>query len=393
MEVVPTKKPWTTFLLHDCCPCETYPEYRPSWEGWKEIEHDNLNELKDQIDELEKNGTWELRKKLANPYELVYTNEDKKCPISLANAKPLSRSYFKMIEILELVGFFQRFKKLPKLRSAHVCEGPGGFIQAFLELSQRKKEVEFVLAMTLKPTHSQVPGWKRAINFLKKHPELKITYGADGTGDIYSFENQAAFISELNDKKVQLFTADGGFDFKLDYIHQEQTAFRLIACSFAIAFQSLAQGGVCVIKLFDTFGKANLELLSYVASYFRQWTLYKPAMSRPCNSERYFIGVGFTGETEVSKRFFTELQKDLQVKSIKDLESLFICSDCFTESMNTIQRFQKDLEDYQIKVLNQAIHADLENRHIYWNEAYHRSEEWCKRFQVNYKEIVIHDGP
>ena len=391
MELVPpTPKPWTTFLLHECCPCDTFPAYNPSWEGWKEVEHDTLNELKDQIDALERNGTWELRKKLANPYELVYTNEDKKCPISLANAKPLSRSYFKMIEMLDLIGFFQRFKKLSQLRSAHVCEGPGGFIQAFLEQSNRKKSVEFVLAMTLKPTHAQIPGWKRAMQFLKKHQELKITYGEDGTGDIYNLENQASFVETLGEKKVQLFTADGGFDFKMDYIHQEQTAFRLIACSFAMAFQTLAPGGICIVKLFDTFGKATLELLGYVSCYFKQWTLYKPAMSRPCNSERYFIGVGFLGETEHSKDMFLRLQKDLSEKSIKDLESMFVPSDCFSESVNIIQTFQKELEQHQVKVLTNAIHADLENKHIYWNQSYHRSEEWCKRFQINYKQIIAH---
>jgi 23S rRNA U2552 (ribose-2'-O)-methylase RlmE/FtsJ len=393
MELVPPNpKPWTTFLLHNCCPCnqDEYPPYNPSWEGWKEIEHDTLNEFKDKIDALEKNGTWEMRKKLANPYELVYTNEDKKCPISLANAKPLSRSYFKMIEILDLVGFFTKFKKQHRIRSAHVCEGPGGFIQAFLEQATKKKDIEFVVAMTLKPTHAQIPGWKRAMQFLKKHPELKITYGEDGTGDIYNLENQANFIEALGGKKVELFTADGGFDFKMDYIHQEQIAFRLIVCSFAMGFQSLSPGGVCIIKLFDTFGKATQEFLGYISSYFKQSTLYKPAMSRPCNSERYFIGVGFLGASDHSTTLFNRLQKDLAEKSSKDLESIFVSSDCFSESMNHIQTFQKELEIHQVNVLQRAIEADLDKKYIYWNESYRRSEEWCQRFRINYKQIVVH---
>jgi hypothetical protein len=72
-------------------------EYKPSWTGWKEEPHVELNDLKRQIDVLEEDGTWEFRKKLANPYELVYTHEDRNMPICLAKAKPLSRSYFKII--------------------------------------------------------------------------------------------------------------------------------------------------------------------------------------------------------------------------------------------------------------------------------------------------------
>ena len=61
-------------------------EYKPSWAGWKEEPHTELNDLKRQIDVLEENGTWEFRKKLANPYELVYTHEDRNMPICLAKA-------------------------------------------------------------------------------------------------------------------------------------------------------------------------------------------------------------------------------------------------------------------------------------------------------------------
>ena len=397
MEVVPTtsschsaepNQPWVSVPWVESLFAPEFAEYKPSWEGWQETEHDRLTNLKAQIDALEEDGTWEMRKKLANPYELVHTYDEKKMPICLALAKPLSRSYFKMIEMLHITKFFQKFHKIPYLRSAHVCEGPGGFIQAFLEeASRRNKKVDLSLAMTLRPHQAQIPGWKRAANFLKRHPEVIITYGADTTGDIYSLENQASFVHELGTKKAHLFTADGGFDFKMDYKRQEQIAYRLIVSSFAIAFESLAIHGVCIIKLFDTFGNATHELLAFVSCCFKEWTLYKPAMSRPCNSERYFIGVGFRGANSMTKAFFAGLQKDLSNHQISDLESLFK-EHTYADTIDKIKTLQDNLEEKQAETLSCAIGANLEDGHKYWKRSYMSSELWCKTFTVPWRAIV-----
>lgn len=390
MEEVPT--PWTNFLWIVSPFAPSLADYKPSWEGWSEMDHSTLNELKAKIDSLEEDGSWELRKKLANPYELVHTFDEKKLPICLAIPKPLSRSYFKMIEILQITKFFQKFHKTPYLRSAHVCEGPGGFIQAFLEESDRyRKKVDLSLAMTLRPHQAQIPGWKRAANFLKKHPQVVITYGADETGDIYNLENQNVFQELIGFKKVQLFTADGGFDFKMDYQHQEQIAFRLIVASFAIGFESLAIHGVCVVKFFDTFGRATQELISYVSCCFKEWTLYKPAMSRPCNSERYFIGIGFRGSNSQTRDFFLNLQKDLSNHQISDLESLFK-EHTYEETIEHIQEIQKTHEANQIKTLQTAIEANLESTAEIWGKSYRLSENWCKTFEVPYKQIIAHQS-
>lgn len=396
MEVVPTNnyhsveahQPWTNIQWTESIFNPEFPDYKPSWEGWQEVEHDELNDLKSQIDALEEDGTWELRKKLANRYELVHTYDEKKMPPCLAVPKPLSRSYFKMIEMLNITKFFQKFHKTKHLRSAHVCEGPGGFIQAFLEEAQaRNKKVDIALAMTLRPLQAQIPGWKRAANFLKKNPQVIITYGEDNTGDIYNLENQAHFVEQLGPKKAHLFTADGGFDFKMDYRRQEQIAFRLIVASFAMAFESLAIQGVCVIKLFDTFGRTTQEFLAYISGCFKEWVLYKPAMSRPCNSERYFIGVGFRGSNYKTKEFFASLQRDLSNHQVSDLESLFK-EHTYQDILDKINIINKDLETKQVTTLQYAIQADVQDLESYWKQSYASSEIWCKTFSVPWKKAV-----
>jgi 23S rRNA U2552 (ribose-2'-O)-methylase RlmE/FtsJ len=396
MEVVPTTTyhslesthPWTKIDWYESIFVPELAEYAPSWEGWEEKEHDTLTSLKAKIDALEEDGSWELRKKLANPYELVHTYDEKKMPICLAIPKPLSRSYFKMIEMLSVIKFFKKFHKVPYLRSAHVCEGPGGFIQAFVEEAQNhRKKVDICLAMTLRPHQSQIPGWKRANNFLKRNPQVIITYGADDTGDIYNLENQASFVNQLGPKKAHLFTADGGFDFKMDYKRQEQIAFRLIVASFAMAFESLAIHGVCVIKLFDTFGRTTQEFLAFVSCCFKEWTLYKPAMSRPCNSERYFIGTGFRGSNPQTKVFFSSLQKDLSNHNISDLESLFK-QHTYGDILKGIEKIQKKLEEHQVLTLTKAIEANLEDAWKHWKVSYLCSDVWCNTFNVPMRKVV-----
>jgi 23S rRNA U2552 (ribose-2'-O)-methylase RlmE/FtsJ len=393
MEEVPTAchsvEPWKKVHWIESVFAPEFSDYSPSWEGWQEVEHDELNNLKAQIDALEEDGTWELRKKLANPYELVHTYDEKKMPICLALPKPLSRSYFKMIEMLHIIKFFQKFHKINHLRSAHVCEGPGGFIQAFLEeANNRNKKVDLSLAMTLRPNQAQIPGWKRATNFLKRHPEVVITYGTDNTGDIYNLENQEFFVEQLGAKKAHLFTADGGFDFKMDYKRQEQIAFRLIVASFAMAFESLAIHGVCIIKLFDTFGRTTQEFLAFISGCFREWTLYKPAMSRPCNSERYFIGVGFRGSNIKTKAFFISLQKDLSNHQVSDLESLFK-EHPYADILGKINEIQIDLERKQVSTLQCAIRADINEAWKFWQNSYNCSDIWCKTFTVPMRKLMV----
>ena len=240
---------------------------------------------------------WEYYKKIVNPYELVYTQQKyDNFPESVCLLHPLSRSYFKMMEIMEVGGFFKDFPKQPsqKLRSAHVCEGPGGFIEGFLDRCERHK-VKFVqsTAITLKPKQSNVPGWKRAAGFLKRNSNVRIEYGADGTGDLLSYENQDSFIQACGRNTIHLFTGDGGFDFSMDYDAQEQTIYPLLLASVRTGFEVLTHGGLFVLKFFDIYYPGTQDLLYFLSQHFQQWTLYKPATSRPCNPEHYFIGMRF----------------------------------------------------------------------------------------------------
>ena len=90
-----------------------------------------LQQVKNAIHEEAK---WDDFKKITNPYEYVFLSWNRRSSRSVSTKQPLSRSYFKMIELWKQVGLTQEVTKLVDrdggLKTAHAAEGPGGFIEA-----------------------------------------------------------------------------------------------------------------------------------------------------------------------------------------------------------------------------------------------------------------------
>ena len=103
---------------------------------------------------------WDNLKKYTNTYEFIHT------PIpfsklSISKYKPLSRSNFKMIEILN---FFNLLKKFDNniINSFHLAEGPGGFIEALAYL--RKNKNDSYTGITLSTQDTCIPNWLSLIH-------------------------------------------------------------------------------------------------------------------------------------------------------------------------------------------------------------------------------------
>ena len=331
---------------------------------------DELMVLKDKIS-IFNEEKWEYSKKITNPFELIFTTSGKyQIPSSVCLLHPLSRSYFKMIEILYIINVWNTFKN--SIKTAHVCEGPGGFIQAIYDSCPRNKiKILNTTAMTLKPTHFQVPGWKRASQFLKKNTQINVIYGKDGTGDILKTENQDFFI-EKTKRTINLFTADGGVDFTMNYKAQEETIFPLLIASTKIALRCLIQGGMYILKLFDCNSPTTRDFILSIGYCFDKWTIYKPCTSRPCNSEQYFIGFGFKQSTcntvmrvldmdiEWSKGFLGKVEND--------------------EFMNKFKTEQKLRIDDQIMALNDTFNNINLSDKSKIKELWRKNIDICKQF-------------
>jgi 23S rRNA U2552 (ribose-2'-O)-methylase RlmE/FtsJ len=366
-------------------PSRTTLPVEVSFGAWSETPSKALLEAKDRISALEKARRWELVKKMVNPYEIVYTHEDRHFHPSIALIKPLSRSYFKMIEMMHVLQFFECLpKQQAKIRSAHIAEGPGGFIQALVELCERnRKLLGTATAMTLKPTDQRVPGWRRASVFLHNHREIKLHFGADGTGDVYSKENQDSFV-EASLPGVHLFTADGGFDFSVNYDIQEKSVFRLLVSSALTGLRCLSLDGSFIIKIFDIFSEHTKFLIILMSRCFKEWMLYKPCLSRPCNSERYFLGRGFRGITPQILTYLNSLQEN----AVKELYPTDL-SGCFTDESEYFQTHIESNTQEQLKAIEQAeIYAS--NPDAWYSKQlpldFETSRAWCERFRIPYTQ-------
>jgi 23S rRNA U2552 (ribose-2'-O)-methylase RlmE/FtsJ len=350
-----------------------------------------LYELRNKIDIYEEKGSamWEYYKKIVNPYEIVYTQPKyKELLQSVCMLNPLSRSYFKIIEILNITNFFE-IHNTTILRSAHVCEGPGGFIEGFYdECEKRRLVVKSANAITLKPQQANVPGWKRASNFLQKYKSIQIHYGADNTGDILKIENQESFIATC--PKVMLFTGDGGFDFSTNYSQQESSIFPLLIASVRIGFEVMHVGAYFVLKFFDIHHKTTTDLLYFLSLHFKQWTLYKPATSRPCNPEHYFVGIEFKGCVSPMLdylRGWCSLNNIIQLSSEKLPE----------EFAHTIEEIRTNAIKSQVEYLKTVfsiIESEDKMSIPYPNSKLYEimSYDWCKLFNVPvhpYRALLI----
>ena len=359
-------------------------------------EEARLHEYRNRINQYESgllNGkNWEYYKKIVNPYEIVYTQKKyDDFPESVSSLKPLSRSYFKMIEMIEIINFFN-MPHLDNVRCAHVCEGPGGFIEAlFDEAIKQRKRIQTSIAMTLKSRQTNVPGWRRASQFLYKNRNVRILYGEDNTGDIMKPINQQFFIDYCIHPsyggKMDIFTADGGFDFSCDYSKQEKMIFPLLLASTKIGLEVLKTGGVFILKIFDFYEKGTIDLLYLLSCHFTEWTLYKPAMSRPCNPEQYFIGKGYTGATDevydVLRLWCSMLENNQPVEALFKIEipSEFksVISDLRTLSfIRQTEYLEKVFFIINKSDASEATHL-IQN---YLNNNIKTSYEWCVRFRA-----------
>ena len=345
-------------------------------DGWKENPHEKIMKTKHKISNEISLEEWEIRKKITNSYEAIFSGtEDNSFP-SLAKVNALSRSYFKMVEMAEICGIWNEKKSFT---TAHVCEGPGGFIQSIIDKACEKgKQVTSVYAMTLKPTKAHIPGWRHSVNFLKKHPEIHLEYGYDDTGNILNINNQKVF--QRKAKGAFLFTADGGFDYSVDYTNQEQITFPLLLSSFVIGLVTLEYGGYMIIKLFDIYSQATKDLILGTAIFFKEFTIYKPATSRPCNSERYFIGKGYLG-LEKAKAWIQHIYSAQEKHKQSPLTQLV--KGPWPENVNKLLEEQITWqENIQVQTIENTLKLDRNKIEEYLEKNLEKSKEWCKEFNI-----------
>ena len=270
-----------------------------------------LSHIKDEIDEYKRE--WEVFKLYTNPFEFIHTPVVKdKMETAVGKFRPLSRSFYKMIELLAFFRFPCVVERKWPIRSFHLAEGPGGFIEALSYARKGMVDDEYV-GMTLVSggDDGNIPKWKKSKTFLKLNPNVKIEFGADQTGNLLSLANFEHCYANYQ-SSMDVVTGDGGFDFSEDFNNQEDNIAPLLFAQTAFALVCQKTGGVFILKLFDMFMSSTIDLVAYLSSFYENVFITKPNTSRYVNSEKYLVCTGFLCcAREIRERIFPLLRAEL----------------------------------------------------------------------------------
>lgn len=301
---------------------------------------ENLNKKKLMIGKFDKTNDWDKMKKLSNPYELIHISNCKKYNNSIAERIPVSRSYFKMKELLKEFGWL---KNKEGIRLLSIAEGPGGFIEALNEWRGEYRSSEYndlFLGYTLYPKDKLIPGWNKLKR--KKIPNTILKYG-----DIYNPETVEEITKSIGPNMAGIVSSDGGFDFSQDYTYQEVKSYHILFSELLIILKCVKKGGIGIIKMFDIFSLFSIQLILIMSVCFEKTYLIKLKTSRTANSEKYLIGEGFK-ECE----FIEQLEK-LHKEWFKNPDEIF------EFNLNIPKKFLMKIYDYNSRFLNYQIkHID-----------------------------------
>lgn len=244
-----------------------------------------LYEIKNKITTY--GNDWDTYKKYTNPYEYINSIVPNKSKC-VSKYKPLSRSYFKMIEIIaafDLCSF-------NTINSFHLAEGPGGFIEALANTRRNMKDNYIGMTLLDDANDYNIPAWKKSDIFLRNNPNVKLENGKTGTGDILSIENFDYCLSKYG-SSMDIITADGGFDFSSDFNNQENNVVKLLLGQVCYAICLQKQGGHFVLKIFDCFMEHTIDILYILSAFYKSVYITKPNTSRYANSEKYIVCKNF----------------------------------------------------------------------------------------------------
>jgi 23S rRNA U2552 (ribose-2'-O)-methylase RlmE/FtsJ len=332
---------------------------------------------------------WDYVKSYTNPYEFIHTPYEKNQVIS--KLKPISRAYYKMIEICKVFEIFTN-NQFSSIKSFHLAEGPGGFIEALAALRQNQDDIYYGMTLINNNNNTNIPGWTKARFFLKKNPNVNIEYGKDNTGNLYSFDNIKYCYSTYGNS-MNIITGDGGFDFSIDYNKQEQQVMRLIFSQISYAILMQKKHGTFILKVFDILLKGSVDLLFILSCFYENVHIYKPNTSRYANSEKYIIckNFKFTTSDFISERLFNIFQILENIDFTKYNISTFLNISIHSLYITKLQEINAIYGQQQLEVINDTIgliqHPNRDKMNKLKEKHLQKSIAWCTEYDVPHNPI------
>lgn len=277
--------------------------------------------------------TWDNMKKITNPYEYIniYANEQ-------FRNLPVSRNYFKMIEIINV------FKMFPlDIQSLYKCfyftKDQSTYIQAVTHFLHDSNH-----------NYSNTP-------FIDLHQILSSIDFI--VGDMIELEDN----NETN----------------------------LIIAQVLNSILIQKKGGTFILKVFDLFTRVKVDILYILSLCYNEVYIYKPNSSRYTNSEKFIICKDFKGLTYST--VFTELFNTI----INKLDSTIHVNGLYSRRINSnylyiLTEANSILGQQQLEYINNTITLIEQGKKKEKIEAlkkHHvtKSIEWCKKYNIYQPQI------
>ena len=154
--------------------------------------------------------------------------------------------------------------------------------------------------------------------------------GETGDGDITSAQNLIDFMMHVQDntdgRGLDVAMGDGGIIHEKNYEDAEGQLRRVVLGEVLAMLLTLRKGGNFVLKVLDIQTTFSVHLLWVLYNEFEAVDLAKPTLSRPANSERYFVGKRRRNDApflEATQDAPLEIMKELAAE--KALDTLNVC--------------------------------------------------------------------
>lgn len=342
---------------------------------------------KAKIDEVEAGKQWDRIKKRTNPYEIIYnSNSWNKKGHSVAKYLAMSRSFYKLWEIMFDYDMLAGLGSEP-LVTANLAEGPGGFIEALIQY--RSGGVMFdkdkFFGITLKPTSKYIPGWEKVTG--EKFRNVSTLFGS-----LYDPKVVKIYSKIVNDHGgAHIVTADGGFDYSVDFNQQERLSYHLIFAEIVSALMVQRVGGHFVCKVFDIFDAFSLKCLYLLTFFYESVSIVKPKTSRPANSEKYIVAKGFVGIGDDKKEMLMKCLEDFS-ETESELGDSMLGFDL--EGLELSEEFKELIGNYNVWYCNKQINCiertlsmiDTKLPQNEYNKVLKNqvrlAVEWCNKYHV-----------
>lgn len=339
-----------------------------------------LNKIKEEINKYE--DKWDMYKKYTNPYEYIHTVVPY-YKYQISQYKPISRSFYKLIEILYVFDLIKYFNY--PISTFHLAEGPGGFIEAML---YERKYKDKYYGMTLINKNPEVPGWKKTSIFSENKNKFIIEMGKDGTGDLLNIEN-LDYCFEKYKGTMELITGDGGFDFSVDFNSQESMSLKLIFAQICYAIAMQKYRGHFVLKIFDCFTSGTIDMVYLLNMLYEKVHIIKPYTSRYANSEKYLV-CKFFKLNDCSlffnklRYFFNNINNEGYIKNVLNVKipNFFI---------NKLEEYNAIFGQQQIENISNTItlinNMEQNKDELVKKQHIQKCIKWCKKYHIPFNNI------